>query len=731
LTSSHLVFAAIFIACFPALARGQEPPRERDGARPALPAIRAGTLGADFHLDGVLSEPDWDSAEAIDGLTMFDPVEGGELTGRTRVRVLASASALVIGIEAFDPTPDGIVSYSISRDPQLRNEDHIRIVLDPFLDGRSGYVFAVNPRGARYDALVARRGEGDDASWDAIWDAKTSRSAEGWSAEIRIPLQSIVFNGGLREWGFNVERRRQRGQEMSRWASPIRDARITQTSRAGRLTGLPDFSTGIGLTVRPSSVGGFAKPSVDAHRDGSFDSSLDITQRLGSNVNLIGTVNTDFAETEVDARQTNLTRFSLFFPEKRTFFLENADIFDFGIGLQSGGRPAIVPFFTRRVGLLAGREVPVRGGGKLSGRIGNTNFGGLITRTGSVDGFTDATTMGAVRIQQNVLEESTAGVIATVGDPAGRAGSYLLGTDFTFQTTHFAGDKNLLAGAWGLITGREGLTGDRTAFGASVDYPNDIWDLSATFQRIGDGFDPSMGFVPRRGIYRMRGGVARDIRPSLPWLRVITAELFPSLVLDLDGKWESYRVFTAPLNWDFEGAQRLEFNVVAEGERLSEPFDIAEGVEILPGSYHWVRYRIEGGLSPGGKVNPRGTLWFGPFYDGSLKQLELGLDINPAPIATFELSLERNTGRLSAGSFTQELYQGRVRLNLSPDLEVGSFIQYDNETREVGTNSRLRWTVNSLGDLFIIYNHTIGDVADRWQLISNQLLIKFQYAFRY
>jgi len=519
---------------------------------------------------------------------------------------------------------------------------------------------------------------------------------------------------------------------MSRWASPIRDAKITQTSRAGRLTGLPQFSTGLGLTVRPSLVGGFEKPDLEASREGTFEPSLDVTQRLGSNVNLIGTVNTDFAETEVDTRQTNLTRFSLFFPEKRTFFLENADIFDFGIGLQSGfGSPDIIPFFTRRIGLLDGEEVPLHVGGKVSGRVGNTNFGGLVTRTGSVDGLVGATTMGAFCVQQNVLEESTAGVIATVGDPEGRMDSYLFGTDFTFQTSRFAGDKNFLVGVWGLFTGREGLTGDRTAFGGKIDYPNDTWDLALIFQRIGDGFDPSMGFVPRRGIYQMAGRATWVVRPAWPWLRRIVNELFPSLVLDLDGDWESYRVFTAPLNWHFEGGERLELNVVPEGERLVDSFEIADGVEIQPGSYHWVRYRLEAGLSPSAKVSPHATLWFGPFYDGSLEQLNLRLRINPAPIATFELSMTRNTGRLPAGDFTQEVYGGRVRLNLSPDLEVSSFIQYDNESREVGANTRLRWTFDPFGDLFVIYNHNIRDLTDRWALTSNQLLIKFQYAFRY
>jgi len=695
------------------------------------PVVGAGGVATAIRIDGRLDEAAWETAGAIEHLTMIEPREGDVPAGRTRVRVLAGASALYLGIEAFDPDPTRVVAYSIARDAELDNEDHVKVVLDPFLDGRSGYVFAVNPRAARFDALVADRGEGEDERWDGIWTAATSRTAGGWVAEIEIPARSLAYRAGLREWGFNVERRLERLQEVSRWASPTRDVEVTQTSRAGRLTDLPRFETGVGLTVRPALVGGFEKPELDADREGTFEPSLDLVQRLGSNATAIVTVNTDFAETEVDARQTNLTRFSLFFPEKRSFFLENADIFDFGLGLRTGfDRPDIVPFFTRRIGLLEGEEVPLRVGGKLSGRLGDTNFGGLVTRTGGVDGLAETATMGAVRIQQNVLEESTAGVIATFGDPQSEEDSYLLGGDLTFQTSRFGGDKNFLVGVWGLVTGRKGVTGDRTAFGGKVDYPNDTWDLALTYQRIGDGFDPSLGFVPRRGIHNLAGRATFVVRPGWAWLRLIRNELFPTFVLDLDGRWESYRVFTAPINWRFESGERFELNVAPEGERLIEPFEIADGVTIPPGSYHWIRYRLEADIAAKRRVSGRASLWFGPFYDGSLEQLELTLDLNPAPIATVELSMTRNTGRLPAGDFTQALLGGRVRLNLSPDLEISSFVQYDDETRDLGTNTRLRWTFHPLGDLFIVYNHNVRDLADRWALSSNQLLVKLQYAFR-
>lgn len=704
---------------------------------PERPALRAGTLGADVHLDGVLDEPVWGGADSISHLTAIEPIEGATPAGRTVVRILAGAHAILLGIECYDPNPAGIVSYSKARDADMSNEDHIKVVFDTFRDGRSGYVFAVNPGGARYDALVANQGEGEAKEWDTAWEAATARRSWGWSVEIRIPIQSLSFRNGLREWGFNVQRRLQRLLETSRWASPRRDAKIAHPARAGLLVGLPDFDFGIGMTVRPSASGGMQKASELAATDGTLEPSLDLTQRLGPNALASLTANTDFAETEVDTRRTNLTRFSLFFPEKRTFFLEGSDIFAFGLGLTSGNRPDIVPFFSRRVGLFQDHEVRILGGGKLSGRAGNTNFGALAVRTDRETFAADAgfdslsgATMGALRIKQNVLRESSVGAIATFGDPEGRPGSWTAGTDWTYQTSRFQGDKNLLVGVWGLVTRRDGLAGDGTAAGFAIDYPNDRWDVVLSYKRIGDGFDPSLGFVSRVDVQLWSAGINYTYRPGWPWLRQMLHEFQPQLVLDRSGRWESYRVFFAPINWRFESGERFEFNVVPEGERLDTPFEIADSVLVQPGSYHWLRYRLEADLAAKRKVSGRATWWFGRFYDGTLHQVVLTAQIKPSRAATFELSGERNIGRLPAGDFTQQLLGARANMYVSPDLQLSSFIQYDNESRLLGTNTRLRWTFDPLGDLFVVYNHNLLDRLDHWVLESNQLLVKIQYAVR-
>ncbi len=726
-TRTLSVLAPVLLLSFGSPVHSQEPGEVAD----SRPELAAGSLRGEIHLDGLLSEDAWKQAPGLDSLTMIEPREGGTPTARTRVRVLAGPGYLVIGVEALDPDPSGIVSTSKARDPELEAEDYIKVVLDPFLDGRSGYIFALNPGGARYDALVARRGEGEDPQWDAVWEAATARNPWGWTAEIRIPLQSLTFNASLNRWGFNVERRVQRLQEVSRWASPFRDAKISQTVRAGYLTGLPEFDTGLGLTVRPALVTGTGKEGDDGSWEGSFEPSVDVFQRLGQNITAMATVNTDFAETEVDTRKTNLTRFPLFFPEKRTFFLEGSDIFDFGIGMSSLYYSDVVPFFSRRIGLYEGEAVPLEAGGKVSGKVGNTNFGGLVTRTGSVDGLVDGATMGAFRVRQNVLEESTVGVLATFGDPTGASGSSLVGADATYQTSSFRGSKNFLLGAWGLVTDREGLSGDRTALGAKIDYPNDIWDVALTYLRLGDGFDPAMGFVPRRGIHKIQGGMNYRVYPeSRPWLRMANHQFRPTVIWDLNGDWESYRFFTAPINWRLESGDRVEVNVNPEGEHLREPFEV-DGVTIEPGSYHYTRYRLEWELARKRPISGQLTWWFGSWYDGSLDQIEGEIQLRPSELFILDLTVTRNIGELDAGNLDQQLYGLRALANVSPDLQLTSFVQYDDGSGELGTNTRLRWTFTPLGELFVVYNYNVIDELDRWALESSQLLIKAQYAVRW
>ncbi len=355
-----------------------------------------------------------------------------------------------------------------------------------------------------------------------------------------------------------------------------------------------------------------------------------------------------------------------------------------------------------------------------------------MVRTREEDGLAPAATMGVLRLKQNVLAESRAGFIATFGDPLGRSGSWELGGDFTYQTSRFRGDKNLSVGAWGLVTGREDLSGyrERVAVGLKLDYPNDLWDCYLLYRRIGDGFDPSLGFVPRRGINTYAGGCTFAPRPKGGFIRQMFHELYPTLTTDLGGRWESWEVWVGPVNWLLESGDRVEVGLVPLGERLAEPFEIAEGVSVPAGSYDALRYRVEVETAAKRRLALEAEWAFGGFYSGTLDQFELAATWTPSPLVTFLASVEHSVGRLDEGDFDLTLVSAKLRLNLSPDLQFNSFVQYDTEDRSFGSNTRLRWSFDPRGDLFLIYNHNLRQLESSWRKDASQLLVKVQYTFR-
>ena len=720
-----LLFVIVVVAfefCEPDHARAQTPP-----VQGTAPRARVGAVRTHITLDGLLDEPDWSTAREIGGLRLVEPVTGAAPAGSMRAIVLASDHDLLVGIQIVDSAAGEGVAFSRDRDADLSGEDHVSLVLDTFLNGRSGYVFSINSLGARYDALITNAGEGERREWDTAWEAAVVQQESGWSAEIRIPVRGLAWREGSREWGFNIQRRSQRRLEVSRWSGIDRSVRITQTARAGRLEGLPAFSVGRGLTMRPALVSERAvRAGVPTIRDHAI--SGDLTQRFGANSALAVTLNTDFAETEVDARRTNLTRFPLFFPEKRTFFLEASDIFDFAPA--EGRQIDVLPFHSRRIGLNAGQEVPLNFGVRAAGRVANSNFAVLGVQTGSFSETVPRTELGVARFRQNVLGESSVGLISTVGDPLGRGRSWLTGADVAFKTSSLFGNHRLIVGGWGLRTERDDLSGDRAAYGLSVEYPTDPWHAQLTVKHIGESFDPSLGFVPRRGVDVYSSGIEYLWHTPRKGVRDLILQGQVRVVRDSSGRTESYTVFTAPFYLTLESGDRIEFNVMPMGERLSLPFPIAPGVQVAPGDYDWTRYRLEGTFASKRVVSGRATIWTGGFYDGQLTELNATMLVKPSPELQLELSALRNAGSLEAGDFTQDLVAMRVRYNVSPDLTFNTYVQYDGSAHLVSANTRIRWQFHPLGEAFLVYNRNHERPASSWQFSSDQLLVKVQYAIR-
>jgi len=701
------------------------PAQDNAGGIPSA-TLRVGRGAESIRVDGILDEAVWRSTDSIESLREVEPVEGRVPRSRTVVRVIASPRELVVGVLCWLAADQPLIGRVKGRDADLDDEDYLSLVLDTYRDGRSGYQFTIGPAGARTDGLITNQGEGTNDDWDGIWEAASVVTDSVWSLEIRIPVRGLSFDPRSDAWAFNVERRIESALEVHRWAAVSKDRSFGQTTGVGTLIGLPRFDLGRGLTVRPSTTASVGIPEPGAPTDAAADVSLDVEQRVTANLLGALTINTDFAETEVDARRTNLTRFPLFFPEKRSFFLEGSDGYEFGLGLGTD----LVPFFSRRIGLLSGREVPLRAGAKLVGQIGGTRIGALAARTGELAGLTPGATLAAVRVRRNVLAESSIGAILTVGDPRGGSG-WTGGFDATYRTSRLFGDKNFLVGAWVLAAGGDSLPeGDRAAWGVKVDYPNDLFDIALTWKRIGDRFDPGLGFVPRRGVNLLSVGAEVAPRPKRFGIRQMFFEPRLFLATDLAGQWESYRFQLVPLNLQFETGDQIELEIAPQGERLTGDFEVADGVVIPAGSYRFSRYTVEA-RSASRRVVSADVEWtFGTFYRGTLNELEIDVNWRPIPGLSVGANAERSVGHLPEGRFAVTLVGSRWRYGVTPDLELNSLVQFDTDSRRLGANTRLRWLIDAGTELFVIYNHNVRDRLDRWSFESNQLAAKLRFAIR-
>ena len=473
------------------------------------PEVRAIRLDGEERilLDGVLSESAWRRAVPVSDFRQQEPGEGAEPTERTEVRVAFDAGSLYIGAMLYDSEPSAIRGYQRRRDAGLGSDDRFMWILDTFLDGRSAYFFEINPQGLLGDGLL-RVGSGNslNKSWDGIWDARVARHDTGWSAEIRIPFSTLNFSPPPVAWGISFQRTIRRRPEELVWSGWRRNQGLFRPVNAGRLTGLHDLSQGIGLEARPYVSGG-ARTSggvADATRNTGVDLGYSLTPSLRAAV----TVNTDFAETDVDDRQVNLTRFPLFFPERRQFFLEGSGVYSFA---PSNG---VTPYFSRRVGLADGAAVPITYGARLGGQAGAYDVGFLQVRTGETS-TTGAEDFTVGRVRRNLFAQSSVGVLYTrrataefEGDAAPHRQT--VGLDLDLSTARFLGNKNLQFEAFvlGHTPGAvdDGTTlDDRSARGLRLNYPNDIWRAHVSYREIGAAWDPALGFA--------RGGASGGCSP--------------------------------------------------------------------------------------------------------------------------------------------------------------------------------------------------------------------------
>ena len=694
----------------------------------------AGVATSPVKLDGVLDETAWQQAGVIGNLTQQSPRPGAPTSFATEVRVLVDGDTLYLGVTCFDPDPSKIAVHTMQRDGGMDGDDAIAVILDPFGDRTTGYFFQVNAAGARQDGVYTDPEE-IPLDWDGIWDARTRLTSQGWTAEIGIPAKTLRFPRGRGVWGFNVERWVARERLVLRWNGTTLDARLGDLRRAGELAGVEGLRQGLGLSVSPYGLVKSTHDFSPKDTQTKADAGLDVSYNLGPELAGVLTINTDFAETEVDTRQINLTRFPLFYPEKRQFFTDGANEFEFGIGLAE----EFIPFFSRRVGLYGGEQVPLLGGVKLVGRQGRWGIGVLDVQTDDIR-QAPGSNLFAGRVTFDVDQHLRVGAIATYGNPDGVHDNSLAGVDATWRSSTFRGDKNFAVGAWAVGSGGDLPDGERTGYGFKIDYPNDLWDIMFTYKEFGDALDPALGFLPRPGTHSYASGVAYQPRPKqgwwAGWVRQFKFELEPVVVTGLNGTTQSWNVFTAPVNVELQSGEDIELNWQPQFERLDAPFEIAEGVVIPPGSYRFDRYRVELKTSEHRAWQITTEVWLGTFFTGRMTEWEQTVSYTtPGGHLQLGLLLGDIFGYLPQGDFIERLLQLKAVYAFAPDLILSCYAQYDNDSNNLGMNSRLRWTIRPGTDFYVVWNHgwVHPSDEDRWSAlkpVNDQAVVKLRYTWR-
>jgi hypothetical protein len=714
--------------CTPAAAQPEDP----ESPRPSIQAHRLPD-GATIVVDGVLDEVVWQQAPAATNFLQRDPNNGAPASEPTEVRIVFDGDRIVMGVTCFDSEPDRLLGNQMQRDAPFAADDRFMWSLDPYLDGRSGYFFEINPSGAMGDGLIENVGGDVNKSWDGIWIARVRRTAIGWTAEVEIPFKTINFNPANDAWGANFQRTVRRKQEESYWTGWRRNEGLNRMANAGRIVGLREITQGVGLDIRPYALAAVGRaPGRDqtatlGEGDAGVDFFYNVTPALKANF----TVNTDFAETDVDQRRVNLTRFPLFFEERRQFFLDGLNFFAFPPEGSS-------PFFSRRIGLNEGQPQPIRYGARLVGQAGRHDVGVLQVSTGE-DGQLVGEDFTAARVRRRFWSQSHVGGLFTRRDPRSEGGAtrYSTGADVTLATPSFVGRTRLDSGVWFLYTtpdpSAEALTGSN-AYGWRADLSGNTWQTATYFREFQGEYDAAVGFTPRRNFRNWNPEASWEPRLNRhPVIRGLKFEVDGDIATSLDNALINRNIAFTPFGIDFHAGDSVEFQLFRQSERLDEDFEISDGI-VLPagGSYDFTRYQIVYDGSDNRPLAARVEHSWGDFWDGVRKELNLSITVRPRPGLSVQFESEYNDVDLADGSFITRLYRIDARTQFSPWMSLANNIQYDSVSRVVGWQMRYRWILRPGNDVFVVYTHNWLDDTERGYLTMDQRAVtKAVYTWRF
>ena len=693
--------ALLLLAGLPALRAAETHPVTL-AERPTATAVRV-DAGEAPAIDGDIGDAVWARAQVIDHFVQMDPVPLSSPTERTEVRILYDANELYLAIHVHESNPARIAVTTMERDVPMRSDDVVRVMLDPRQTRREGYFFEINAAGARRDALILG-GDADVVNkWNMLWRGKSQRVADGWTAEIALPFRGLSYEPGSDSWGLEFSRERRRDNETIRWAPAPPGTRQVDLTFEGTLGGLTGMSQGRGLDVLAYATGRITRNWLARRTVSTGHPSATAYYKITPALTGLLTLNTDFSDKPLDSRQVNTTRFSLFEPETREFFLEDADAFEFGnIGTGSSaanGRP----FFSRNIGLVAGREVNLDAGTKLSGDIGRLRVGALSVRTGASD-VAPAQQLSVARVTLP-LGESRVGAIFTDGDPTGRTRNRLAGADFMYRNSSVRPGKQLTVFGFAQRSSSSAL-GEDGSYGAELNYPNEPWGMNLRFRQIGADFKPALGFVNRPGIRQYYGDLSWLHRPRSSWLRRLTLTPSASSTLGLDGRLQSGLTSLA-LKLETLGDDTLTVSADHYREWITTPFTLAGSLPVAAARYRYFRPQLELQSARSRRVSLYWVFACCDFLDGRSVENELQLTVHTGVRFSVDVRHRLQTIDLPSGRSTIHIESLVATRNFTPEMKVVAELQYDNVSHQFGAAVRYRWEIRPTTELLV----TLGEAA--------------------
>ena len=702
--------------------------------RPRLTAVRIDTAEAPT-IDADLSDPVWAKAAVIDNFTQRAPNPYEPATERTVVRILYDENNLYFGFYNYDSTPDAIVVRNMQRDGQLFTSDSVMLYLDPGQTRRNAYNFEIGASGGRSDQLELNNTE-ELTEWDTIWQARARIVQDGWVAEFAIPFKSLSYEANQTTWGFDVARRIFHKNERVHWSGFNPAVDFTDVSQTGDLVGIENVSQGIGLDAQ---VYGALRSKHERQLDGdgtalSANAGGNAFYKVTPALTNTLTVNPDFSDAPLDIRQVNTTRFSLFTPETRDFFLQDVAAFEFGgrsFGRNSADRVSNNgrPFFSRNIGLVQGRSVSLPVGDKVSGQFGGFDVGAFSVLTDKTPGGEDGQILSVARMTHPIFAESKVGFVLTHGDPTGVTENTVAGADFQYRTSNLFGNKVLQADAY-YMKSSSSMAGDDDSAAASLNFPNEPWSGDFLFKQIGEHFLPALGFVNRTAIRQYVGTVAYLARYRASYLNTLEVGGNVEFVTDLHDMLES-RANDVFVRARSRIGDQVTFRLVNSFENVPAPFVLPRSVPVRRGTYEWTNLNVGVRTFNGRLLTLQGEVTCCSFYDGRSVLTRAALIFRPSTYFEITTTHEANRIDLPTGNVDIHLATADAAINVTPDMQLALQAQYDNISEKFGFSARYRWEYRPGNEIFVGLGQSAQIANQRFVAQTTQATIRVGQTFRF